>query len=115
MLQSHFDMPSGDFRRYGNELIEWIAEYLEDPRKYPVLAQCEPGELQRQLPSSAPVQSEPMHKILKDFEQLILPAVTHWNHPRFFAYFSISSSAPGILGELITAALDVNAMLWKSC
>ena len=109
------DMPPGDFRRNGHELIEWIASYLEDPRQYPVLARCQPGELQRRLPATGPVKGESMEAILQDFEQVILPTVTHWNHPRFHAYFSISSSAPGILGELLTAVLDVNAMLWKSC
>jgi aromatic-L-amino-acid decarboxylase len=109
------DMPSEEFRRYGHGLIEWIATYLEDPRQYPVLARCQPGDLRRRLPSTGPIEGESMEAILHDFEQVILPAVTHWNHPRFHAYFSVSSSAPGILGELLTAALDANAMLWKSC
>jgi aromatic-L-amino-acid decarboxylase len=109
------DMPTAEFRRYGKALIDWVADYLDDPRLYPVLAGGQPGDLLRRLPASAPLEGEPMEKILQDFNQAILPMVTHWNHPRFFAYFSISSSAPGILAELLTAALDVNAMLWKSC
>ncbi|MGD0546469.1 MAG: pyridoxal-dependent decarboxylase [Terracidiphilus sp.] len=109
------DMPMEEFRCHGHELLEWIAKYLEDPRRYPVLARCTPGELQRQLPASGPALGETMEAILRDFEELILPRVTHWNHPHFHAYFSISSSAPGILGELLIAALDANAMLWKSC
>src|SRR5271157_47967 len=109
------DMLPEDFRRHGQYLLKWIANYLEDPRQYPVLARCNPGELQRLLPAAGPVKGESMDAILEDFEQLILPRITHWNHPRFHAYFSISSSAPGIFGELLTAALDVNAMLWKSC
>jgi aromatic-L-amino-acid decarboxylase len=109
------DMPAGEFRQHGKALVDWIADYLDDPRQYPVLSTSQPGDLQRRLPLAAPVQGEPMEAILRDFHQLILPGVTHWNHPRFFAYFSISSSAPAILGELLTAALDVNAMLWKSC
>ena len=79
-----------------------------------MLAHVTPGELQRQLPVAGPLAGESMETILEDFEKLILPGITHWNHPQFHAYFSISSSAPGILGELLTAALDVNAMLWKS-
>jgi len=110
-----FDMPVGEFRRHGKALIDWIADYLEDPRQYPVLAGGQPGDLRQRLPTGAPAEGEPMEKILRDFDQAILPMVTHWNHPRFFAYFSISSSAPGILAELLTAALNVNAMLWKSC
>jgi aromatic-L-amino-acid decarboxylase len=109
------DMPVEEFRRHGKTLIDWIAAYLDDPRKYPVLATGQPGDLQNRLPATAPDVGEPMERILRDFDQLVMPMVTHWNHPRFFAYFSISSSAPGILGELLTAALDANAMLWKSC
>jgi len=109
------DMSAEEFRRHGKTLIDWIAAYLDDPRKYPVLASGRPGDLRHRLPATAPVEREPMEQILRDFDQLVMPMVTHWNHPRFFAYFSISSSAPGILGELLTAALDANAMLWKSC
>jgi len=109
------DMPADEFCRQGKLLIEWVAKYLDDPRQYPVLPQCQPGDLKQQLPAFAPVDGESMDFIWKDFVRLILPAVTHWNHPNFHAYFSISSSAPGILGELLTAALDSNAMLWKSC
>lgn len=108
-------MPPEEFRRHGHELLEWVANYLEDTRQYPVLAQCNPGELERLLPAVGPVKGEPMDAILRDFKQLVLPRITHWNHPRFHAYFSISASAPGILGEMLTAALDANAMLWKSC
>jgi aromatic-L-amino-acid decarboxylase len=114
VFTSH-DMLPEDFRRHGQALLEWIAKYLEDPRQYPVLANCNPGELQRLLPAAGPAMGEPMEAILADFENLILPRMTLWNHPRFHAYFSISSSAAGILGELLTAALDANAMLWKSC
>ena len=108
------DMSPEDFRLHGKLLLEWIANYLEDPRQYPVLARCQPGELQRLLPAAGPEKGESMEAILDDFEELILPRLTLWNHPHFHAYFSISSSAPGILAELLIAALDVNAMLWKS-
>ncbi len=114
-MTANTDMPADEFRRNGKTLIDWIADYLNNPRKYPVLAASQPGTLRLQLPPAAPIEGESMEKILCDFEKVILPSVTHWNHPRFFAYFSISSTAPGILGELLTAALDVNAMLWKSC
>ncbi len=109
------EMLPEDFRRHGQAVLEWIASYLEEPRQYPVLARCNPGELQRLLPAAGPAKGESMEAILADFEQLILPRMTLWNHPRFHAYFSISASAAGILGELLTAALDANAMLWKSC
>src|SRR5262245_36646526 len=109
------DMPPQEFRRHGRELVEWITDYLENPRRYPVSADVDPGELQRLLPKAGPAVSESMEAILADFNRVILPGINHWNHPRFHAYFSVSSSGPGILGELLTAALNGNAMLWKSC
>jgi aromatic-L-amino-acid decarboxylase len=109
------DMPAGEFGLVGRRVVEWIANYLEDPRRYPVAALCEPGELRRAVPVAGPLTGESMESILRDFEETVLPRMTHWNHPRFHAWFSITSSGPGILGELLTAALDANAMLWKSC
>jgi len=108
------DMETEEFRRYGRETLEWVAEYFDDPRRYPVLARCAAGELRGLLPEQGPLRGEPMEAILADFRELIVPRLTHWNHPHFHGYFSISGSAPGVLGELLTAALDVNAMLWKS-
>lgn len=107
-------MNSEDFRRYGYQVVDWIANYLENIRDYPVLPSVKPGDLVDQLPDSAPDHGEPMEAILADFEKLIIPGITHWNHPRFLAYFAISGSAPGILGEMLAAALNVNGMLWKS-
>lgn len=103
-----------DFRRAGHETVDWIADYLENPRQFPVLPQMKPGDLIDHLPRSAPEHAEPMQAILEDFRKLILPAVTHWNHPRFLAYFAISASAPGILGEMLASAIDANGMLWKT-
>src|SRR5205823_14316785 len=79
-----------------------------------VLARVSPGEIAASLPPSAPLHGEPLEAILKDVDRLILPGITHWNHPSFFAYFGISGSGPGIVGELIAAALNVNAMLWRT-
>lgn len=104
-----------DFRHHGHELVDWVAAYLANPREYPVAARCDPGELRALLPAAAPTRGESLDAILADFHRDILPRLTHWNHPRFHAWFSVSSSAPGVLGELLTAALNVNAMLWKSC
>ncbi|MCA1594440.1 MAG: amino acid decarboxylase, partial [Acidobacteria bacterium] len=108
------DMDTEDFRRYGHEIIETIGDYLAQVEKYPVLAQVEPGALAAQLPASAPERGEPMGDILSDVERLVVPALTHWNHPSFFAYFSVSASAPGIFGELLAAAFNVNGMLWRT-
>ena len=96
------DMSKEDFRRFGHELIDWISDYFENIESFPVLAQIEPGELKAQLPSAPPAQGEPMQKILADLDRLIIPAITHWSHPSFFAYFATSTSAPGIFGELLT-------------
>jgi aromatic-L-amino-acid decarboxylase len=92
-----------------------MADYLENIREYPVLPALKPGALIDCLPASGPEQGEPMDAILEDFERSIVPAVTHWNHPRFLAYFATSGSHPGILGEMLTAVLNTNGMLWKSC
>src|ERR1044071_5010316 len=108
------DMSPEEFRRFGHEVVDWIAGYLARPEEYPVLAQVEPGQLRSQLPPSPPERGEPMKEILEDFERFIVPAVTHWNHPSFFAYFATSASAPGILGEMLSAAFDAKAMLWRT-
>lgn len=107
-------MSPDEFRRAGHEVVDWIADYLAGIRDYPVLPPKQPGELIDALPPSAPEQGEPIDRILADFREQIVPDVTHWNHPRFFAYFSVSASGPGILGEMLTAALNMNGMLWKS-
>src|SRR5262245_38016585 len=102
------DMPVEEFRTAGYEVIDWIADYLDGLGEMPVLPDLKPGELRKSLPVSAPSAGESIYEILDDFEGLIVPANTHWNHPRFHAYFSVSASAPGILAEALTAALNVN-------
>lgn len=108
------DMSKEDFRRFGHQLIDWIADYFDQIEGMPVLSQIEPGELKAQLPSTAPEKGEPMEAILADIDRLIVPALTHWSHPSFFAYFATSTSAPGIFGELLAAAFDNKAMLWRT-
>jgi len=114
-LTSGFDMPPDEFRAMAHHVVDWIADYLRDVRDYPVMSRIEPGGLIDALPKNAPETPEPMNTILADFERQIVPAITHWNHPRFHAYFSVSASAPGILAEMLIAAINVNGMLWKSC
>ena len=87
------DMTSEEFRRVGHELIDWIADYFENIEELPVLAQIEPGELKAQLPPSPPEHGESMEQIIADLDKLIVPALTHWSHPSFFAYFATSTSA----------------------
>jgi aromatic-L-amino-acid decarboxylase len=103
-----------DFRVDGAAALEWVARYLEGVREYPVLAQVEPGDIRAALPSSPPDRGEPFAAVLRDLDRVLVPGTTHWNHPRFFAYFAISGSEPGILAELLTAALNVNTMVWHT-
>jgi aromatic-L-amino-acid decarboxylase len=108
------DMPPEEFRRHGHAVVDWIADYLANAGDYPVLAQVQPGEVAARLPASPPATGEAVEDILRDFREVIVPGMTHWNHPDFFAYFAITASAPGILGEMLTAALNNNAMLWRT-
>lgn len=103
-----------DFRRAGHEAVDWIANYLATVREMPVLASTSPGELFDSLPAQAPNQGESFQAILRDFDQLVMPAVTQWNHPRFFAYFACTGSTPAILGEMLAAALNTNGLHWKT-
>jgi aromatic-L-amino-acid decarboxylase len=107
-------MSPEEFRAAAHQTVDWIADYLRDIRDYPVLANVEPGALAARLPKSGPERGESIDVILEDFRKLIVPGVTHWNHPRFFGYFSVSSSGPGILGEMLAAALNTNHMVWKT-
>jgi len=97
------------------EVVRWIDEYFREAERYPVLAQVRPGQVLERLPAAPPEEPEPFQAVWEDFQRVILPGVTHWNHPAFFAYFAITGSAPGVLGELVSAALNVNAMLWRTC
>jgi aromatic-L-amino-acid decarboxylase len=107
-------MSAEEFRAAAHQVVDWIADFLRDAREYPVLPGVAPGALIDALPGSGPEKGESMEAILEDFRKLIVPGVTLWNHPRFFAYFSTCGSGPGILGEMLAAALNVNHMLWKS-
>jgi aromatic-L-amino-acid decarboxylase len=108
------DIAPEEFRRQAERAIDWIARYLDQPERFPVVARVNPGDIAATLPADPPREAEPLDTILDDFERLIVPGITHWNHPGFFAYFAISASAPGILAEMLIAALNVNAMLWKT-
>ncbi len=108
------DLDVEEFRRAAHRAVEWMADYLRDIDSYPVLAQVAPGEVRASLPAGPPASGEGMDTVLDDVERLIIPGVTHWNHPGFFAYFSVSASAPGIIGEMLAAVLNVNGMLWRT-
>ena len=108
------DMSAEDFRRFGYEIIDWISDYFQNIEQFPVLAQVEPNWLKDNLPKSAPIEGEDFAEVLKDVDRLILPAVTHWNHPNFHGLFSTSTSSVGIFGEMLSAAFDMKAMLWRT-
>lgn len=108
------DMSADEFRRYGHEVVDWIADYLTHPERYPVLSQNKPGQIKESQPASPPARGENFDEVLADVDRVVVPGMTHWNHPAFFAYFSTSGSMPGILGEMFAAAFNVNAMLWRT-
>lgn len=107
-------MNPAEFRKHGHEVVDWIAEYLDNAQQYPVMSRSRPGEIRDLVPAHPPEEGEAMAAILADFQRDILPGVTHWNHPRFFAYFPANNSGPSILGELLAAGLGVNGMLWQT-
>lgn len=103
-----------EFRRGGHQLVDWIADYLENIEKYPVMAQVKPGEIRAQLPAAPPTHAESFDVILRDVERIIMPGITHWQSPNFFGYFPANNSGPSILGELLSAGLGVQGMLWAT-
>src|SRR5580765_203191 len=102
------------FRTDGAAALEWAARYLERVGDYPVLAQVQPGDIRSRLPPSPPEQGEPFADVLRDLDEILLPGITHWQSPRFFAYFAVSASEPGILAELLAATLNSVAFLWRT-
>ena len=107
-------MDPSEFRRHGHALVEWIAAYLSGAERYPVLPRVAPGDVRDALPDDAPEHGEPFEDIFADFERVLVPALTHWNHPGFFAYFPATTSASGVLAEFLSAALNQQAMLWRT-
>jgi aromatic-L-amino-acid decarboxylase len=102
------------FRASAAAASDWVARFLERLPDLPVLAQVEPGEIRSRLPAAPPERGEPFTAVIEDLEKILLPGITHWNHPRFFAYFPTTASEPGILAEMLIAAMNANGMLWRS-
>ncbi len=107
-------MEKEEFKKYGYELIDWVADYLENVEQYPVKSTVQPGEIKANLPSSPPPHPEKMDMILEDFQKIILPGITHWQHPGWFAYFPSNNSPASILGELLAAGLGTQGMVWET-
>jgi aromatic-L-amino-acid/L-tryptophan decarboxylase len=102
------------FRRFGHEFVDWIADYLENVEKFPVRSAVGPGEVRKKLPPGPPAAAEPMDRIFRDFQDVIMPGITHWQHPGWFAYFPANNSPASVLGELLTAGLGAQCMVWQT-
>jgi aromatic-L-amino-acid decarboxylase len=109
-----FHMTPDEFRRYGHAVVDWIADYHSRVESFPVLARAEPGQIRASLPAPPPTKGEPFEAMLGDVEKLILPGITHWQSPNFFAYFPCNASGPAILGDLLSSAFGVQGMLWAT-
>ena len=109
------DPTSTEFRAAGHKLIDWIADYFDNIDSHDVLSRVNPGDIAKQFPEGPSREGRGYDELIADFESKILPGITHWNHPSFFAYFSITASQAGILAELLTAAINGNGMVWKTC
>jgi aromatic-L-amino-acid decarboxylase len=107
-------MTPDEFRRHGKQVVDWIADYLERVESYPVRSQSRPGEVRAALPAHPPEAGEPFENVLADLERVVLPGITHWQHPSFFAYFPANSSGPAILGDLLSSGLGVQGMVWAT-
>ena len=109
------DTPPAEFRKQLHELADWIADFREQIGELRVAPNDKPGAIRGQFPKRAPEEGEPFEKILTDVDDVIVPGMVHWSHPMFLGYFGWTSTAPGILGEILTAPLNVNAMTWRTC
>ena len=109
------DIPAAEFRRQLHELADWVADYRENIEQLPVAPTAKPGAIAAALPKQPPEDGEPFDKIFADFKQLIVPGVLHWGHPQFAAYFGSTSTAPGLEGEILASAFNINAMTWRTC
>jgi len=112
--QKSFHMSPEEFRRWGHTVVDWIATYQQRVESLPVLSQVQPGQIRASLPPQPPLHGEPFETVLADIDKLILPGITHWQSPNFFAYFPANTSGPSILGELVSAGLAVQGMLWTT-
>lgn len=107
-------MSPDEFRKYGKQMIDWIADYHENLEKYPVLSPVEPGDIKNQLPDSPPMEGQSMDEIMDDINSILMPGITHWQSPNFYAYFPSNSSGPSVLGDLLSSGLGVQGMLWST-
>jgi len=114
VMATSYHMTPDEFRRWGRETVEWVARYMERVEELPVLSRAAPGQVRAALPEHPPEHGEPFDAVLRDLDEIILPGLTNWQSPSFFAYFPSGGSAPSILGELLSAGLGVQGMLWST-
>ncbi len=107
-------MTPEEFRKYARDLVDWMAGYMENVENYPVKSRVKPGEIFKNLPDSPPSSPEPFESFMKDFEEIIMPGITHWQNPNFYAYFPANSSPPSVLAEMLTATLGAQCMIWET-
>jgi aromatic-L-amino-acid decarboxylase len=107
-------MKNEDFRRAGHQFVDWIADYFENIEKYPVLSLVQPGDIKTLVPAVPPARGEAMESIFRDFETIVMPGISHWQHPGWFAYFPANNSPASVLGELLTAGLGAQCMVWQT-
>ena len=107
-------MSPDEFRRHAHALVDWMADYIEGVEDRPVMSPVAPGDVVGRLPEAPPDEGEPMEAIFRDFERVVLPGITHWQHPGFFAFFPANSSPPSVLAEMLTAALGAQCMIWQT-
>jgi aromatic-L-amino-acid decarboxylase len=107
-------MNKDEFRQWGYRFVDWVADYFENVGQYPVRPALQPGDIKKRLPKEAPVQGEPMEAVFADFQEIVVPGMTHWQHPSWFAYFSANNSPPSVLAELLTAGMGAQCMIWET-
>src|SRR4030042_3970515 len=107
-------MDNRAFRDFGHDFVDWVADYLDGVEKYPVLSRVKPGEIKAGLPVEPPLRPEPMEKIFADFREIVLPGITHWQHPGWFGYFPANNSPASVLAEILTAGLGAQCMVWQT-
>jgi len=109
-----YHMPFDEFRRHGHQVVDWVADYLENVGERPITPDVEPGDIRALLPESAPEQPEPFENVMRDLDEIIMPGITHWQSPGWFGFFPANSSPPSILGELVSAGLSTQGMMWST-
>ena len=107
-------LSSDEFREHGHALIDWIADYWERVEELPVVSHIAPGTIRDQLPPNAPETGEPFEDLIKDLDSVVMPGITHWQHPSWFSFFPANASPPSVLAELVSAGLGVQGMLWST-